>query len=229
MSLIPHHDKPADLSHIDAWLFDLDDTLYPAETALMDLIRERITMFVMKITGLDFDGAYVIQRGWFEAHGAALPGLLAEHNVTPTEFLTYVHDIPLDRVPPDPELRTAIQRLPGRKLIFTNGASHHAERVMEKIGVADLFEGVFHIESADLIPKPHPDTYAKLIGQFTLAPAHTVFFEDSERNLEHAASLGMTTVLVGPHAPNSTADFIHHRTIKLTPFLMRARVRGPSL
>ena len=220
---------PADLRRIETWLFDLDDTLYPAETELMNLIRDRITQFVMKITGLPRDEAFVIQRGWFEQHGAALPGLLAEHSITPTEFLTFVHDIPLDRVPPDPELRTAIMRLPGRKLIFTNGAEHHALRVMEKIGVADLFEGVFHIETAELLPKPHPVTYSKLVGHFGLSPAHTAYFEDSERNLEQAAMLGMTTILVGPHAEHSTAEFIHHRTAKLTPFLMSARVKEPSL
>ena len=214
---------------MDTWLFDLDDTLYPAETELMNLIRDRITQFVIKITGLPHEQAFVIQRGWFEQHGAALPGLLAEHNVTPTEFLQFVHDIPLDKVPEDRELRLAIQRLPGRKLIFTNGAEHHALRVMEKIGVADLFEGVFHIESADLLPKPHPDTYSRMVGHFGIAPAHTVFFEDSERNLEHAAHLGMTTVLVGPHAAQSTADFIHYRTLKLTPFLMNARLKELSL
>jgi len=218
-----------DLSHVDTWLFDLDDTLYPTETALMDLIRERIAQFVMKITGLPLEEATVIQRGWFEAHGAALPGLLAEHNVTATEFLTFVHDIPLDRVPPDPELRVAIQRLPGRKLIFTNGAEFHAIRVMERIGVADLFEAVFHIESGDLIPKPHPDTYARMVGHFNLGPARTAYFEDSERNLEHAASLGMTTILVGPHAEASTDDFIDYRTPRLTPFLMSARLKEPSL
>ena len=221
-------DRP-DLSHVDTWLFDLDDTLYPAETALMDLIRNRITEFVMKITGLERDQAYVIQKGWFDQHGAALPGLLAEHSVTATEFLTFVHDIPLDGVPEDLHLRTAIMRLPGRKLIFTNGAEHHALRVIEKIGIADLFEGVFHIESAELLPKPHPNTYARMIGHFNLSPAHTAFFEDSERNLEHAAGLGMTTILVGAHAAMSTADFIHHRTAQLTPFLMSARVKEFSL
>lgn len=224
----PMTDRP-DLSHVDTWLFDLDETLYPAETELMDLIRGRITQFVMKITGFDQQRAYAVQHGWFTQHGAALPGLLAEHDVTATEFLTYVHDIPLDRVPPDPELRTAMLRLPGRKLIFTNGAEQHALRVIEKIGIADLFEGVFHIESAELLPKPHPDTYAKMVGHFGLGPAHTAYFEDSERNLEHAAALGMTTILVGPHAERSTADFIHHRTAQLTPFLMSVRVKEPTL
>lgn len=215
----------ADLAHIHTWLFDLDDTLYPAETELMNLIRERITLFVMKITGLPREEAYVVQRSWFLEHGAALPGLLAEHEVTADDFLNFVHDVPLDRVPPDPDLRAALQRLPGRKLIFTNGAEHHAMRVLERIGVADLFEGVFHILSGDMIPKPAPLTYERMIATFRIDPGRTAYFEDSERNLEHAAAVGMTTILVGPHAERSTAPFIHHRTLRLTPFLAGARVR----
>jgi putative hydrolase of the HAD superfamily len=215
------------LGHINTWLFDLDDTLYPAETELMSLIRGRITDFVMNLTGADRETAYAIQRGWFLEHGAALPGLLAEHNVTAEAFLTYVHDVPLDRVPPDPDLRAALTRLPGRRLIFTNGAEHHALRVLERIGIADLFEGVFHILSADLVPKPAPPTYEKMVAAFNLNPAHTAYFEDSERNLEHAAALGMTTILVGPHAPASTASFIHHRTLALTPFLKSIRLQDP--
>ncbi|MEI7932224.1 MAG: pyrimidine 5'-nucleotidase [Alphaproteobacteria bacterium] len=215
------------LGQINTWLFDLDDTLYPAETELMTLIRTRITDFVMNLTGADRDTAYAIQRGWFLEHGAALPGLLAEYNVTAEAFLTYVHDVPLDRVPPDPDLRAALVRLPGRRLIFTNGAEHHAARVLERIGVADLFEGVFHILSADLVPKPAPPTYDKMVATFNLAPAHTAYFEDSERNLEHAAALGMTTILVGPHAPHSTAPFINYRTLALTPFLQSIRFQDP--
>ena len=218
----------ADLRHVDAWLFDLDDTLYPAETELMNLIRERITLFVMELTGADRETSRVIQTGWFAEHGAALPGLLAEHNVTPEAFLDFVHDVPLDRVPPDPELAAALARLPGRRLIFTNGADHHARRVLERIGVADLFEGVFHILSGDLIPKPAPKTYARMIDAFALDPSRVAFFEDSERNLEHAAMLGMTTVLVGPHAEASTAPFVHYRTPRLTPFLQTLRFQEPT-
>src|SRR5690606_13635263 len=124
------------------WLFDVDDTLYPAESQLMELIRQRITGFVMRITGLPHDEARAIQRGWFERHGAALPGLLVEHDVSVQEFLDEVHDVPLDCTQPDPDLARAIQRLPGRTLVFTNGSAGHAARVMERLGVAHLFEAV---------------------------------------------------------------------------------------
>lgn len=218
----------ADLSHIDAWLFDLDDTLYPTETRLMDLIRERITGFVMRITGLDRDEARRTQRAWFEAHGASLPGLLASHDISVAEFLDEIHDVPLDCVPRDPLLDQVLSRLPGRKLVFTNGSAGHAERVLERIGVAHQFEAVFHIESANMLPKPARETYDRMIDAFAIAPERAVFFEDSERNLETAAALGMTTVLVGPHALTNTEPFVHHRTPALVPFLTACRVRAAA-
>ncbi len=213
----------ADLSHIDVWLFDLDDTLYPAETRLMELIRERITGFVSRVTGLDRDETRRMQRAWFEAHGASLPGVLESYDVSVSDFLEEIHDVPLDGIPPDPELKRALTRLPGRKLVFTNGSAAHAARVLERIGVADRFEAIFHIELADLVPKPARSTFERMIDLFGIDPRRTAFFEDSERNLETAAELGMTTVLVGPHAAASTAPFIHHRAAVLTPFLADLR------
>ena len=215
----------ADLSHVDVWLFDLDDTLYPTETRLMDLIRERITCFVMRVTGLGREEARQTQRGWFEAHGASLPGLLAGYDISVAEFLDEIHDVPLDCIPPDPLLDGLLGRLPGRKLVFTNGSAGHAERELERIGVAHHFEAVFHIESANMLPKPARETYDRMIDAFGIVPEHSVFFEDSERNLETAADLGMTTVLVGPHAAASQASFVHHRTAALVPFLTACRVR----
>jgi putative hydrolase of the HAD superfamily len=131
----------------------------------------------------------------------------------------------LDSLIPDPALTAAIARLPGRRLVFTNGDERHAGRVLAHLGLSDLFEDVFHIGSADFIPKPHPTTFDKLIRAHAIAPKASAFFEDSEKNLAPAAALGMTTVLVGPHAEASTAPFVHHRTHKLAPFLAAARVR----
>jgi putative hydrolase of the HAD superfamily len=215
----------ADLTHIDAWLFDLDETLYPASNGLMDLIRRRITDYVVKISGLPFDEARVLQRGWFETHGAALPGMLAQYNTTPADFLAYVHDLPLDGVIANPELDAALSQLPGRRFVFTNGSAAHAERVLAKLGIAARFEGVFHIEAADLLPKPAPATYDRMIAAFGIAPAATCFFEDSSKNLEQAHILGMTTVLVGEHgAPAPHIDYI---TPDLLSFLTSARVKEP--
>jgi len=217
------------LPHIDTWLFDLDDTLYPEDSGIMDLIRERITGFVMRITGLDAEEARIVQRGWFEAHGASLPGLLREHDVSVEDFLVDIHDVPLDGIVPDPRLRAALARLPGRRFVFTNGSAGHAGRVLERLGIADLFGGVFHIESGGLIPKPDPRTFKAVTERFGLDPGRTAFFEDTARNLKPAADLGMTTVLIGPHALASQAPFVHHRAEHLTPFLESLTFAEPTL
>jgi putative hydrolase of the HAD superfamily len=213
----------ADLTHIDAWLFDLDETLYPASNGLMGLIRERISEYVVQVTGLPLVEARVVQRGWFEIHGASLPGLLAQYDATPADFLDYVHDLDLEGLAPDPALDAALHALPGRRFVFTNSSAAHAERVLAKIGVAERFEGVFHIEAADLLPKPAPATYDRMISAFGIAPSATCFFEDSAKNLEQAHILGMTTVLVGEHAV--PAPHIDYTTPDLLSFLTSARVK----
>ena len=182
---------------------------------------------MVKITGLGPAEARVIQRGWFEAHGASLPGLLEQYDATPADFLDYVHDLNLDGVLANPELDAALRALPGRRFVFTNGAAAHAERVLGKLGIAGRFEGVFSIEAADLLPKPAPATYDRMIAAFGIAPRATCFFEDSAKNLEQAHILGMTTVLVGEHAapPETLPPHIDYTTPDLLAFLTTARVK----
>ena len=215
----------ADLTHIDVWLFDLDNTLYPPGTGFMGLIEARMTAFVARHVGLSHDDAHTLQKRYYRELGTTLAGLMAHHGVRPEDYLDQVHDVPLDSLTPDPDLIAAIHRLPGRRLVFTNGDQRHAGRVLNHLGLADAFEDVFHIASADFVPKPHPDTFDKLIKAHAIPPRAAAFFEDSEKNLEPAAALGMTTILVGPHAEASTAPFVHHRTLTLAPFLAAARVR----
>lgn len=218
----------ADLRHVDVWLFDLDDTLYPHDNGMMTEIRQRITDFLVRLTGKPHDEVRMIQRAWYETHGAALPGLLAEHDVSPTEFLDYVHDLPLDQLSANAALDAALERLPGRRFIFTNGSAGHAERVLDRLGIAGRFEGVFHIESGDLTPKPHPATYDRMISAFGIAPQVSCFFEDSSKNLLHAKTLEMTTVLVGPQHQLEGADAAHidYVTPDLIDFLNTAGLQG---
>jgi putative hydrolase of the HAD superfamily len=215
----------ADLTHIDTWLFDLDNTLYPTECELMARVADRMTVFVARETGLPRDEAFALQKRYLNDHGTTLAGLMANHGVDPEAFLDEVHDVSLDCVSPDPELGEALDRLPGRRLVFTNGDDRHAARVLDKLGIADRFEDIFHLRSADYIPKPSLQTFHRMMAAHAVDPARAVFFEDSERNLKPAAELGMTTVLVGPHASMSVADFVHYRTHKLPPFLNEARLK----
>ncbi len=216
--------ESAELSHIDTWIFDLDNTLYPPETEFMALIDGRITDFVMRETGLPWDEARALQRRFLDDHGTTLAGMMGQYGIDPYHFLDEVHDVSHDRLTPDPDLRAALSRLPGRRLVFTNGSARHAERVLESLKLDDLFADVFHLEAADLTPKPRPESYASLIRAHGVTPLSSCFFEDNARNLAPAADLGMTTVLVGPHAHDELGDFIHHRTLKLAPFVAAAKL-----
>jgi len=218
----------ADLRHVDTWLFDLDNTLYPAESGFMAEIVDRMTDFVEKVTGLPRDEAFRLQKVYLAEHGLTLKGMMLNHGVDPTDFHAIFHDMSLEALAHDPDLLAALERLPGRRLIFTNADDVHAERVLERLGLSHLFDDVFHIGSAGYEPKPSPEAFARMNAVHAIDPAATAFFEDSERNLAPAADLGMTTVLVGPWAAQSTAAFVHHRTDKLAPFLMGAQLREPT-
>ena len=215
----------ADLSHIDTWLFDLDNTLYPAESGFMAEIVVRMTDFVEKVTGLPRDEAFRLQKTYLAEHGLTLKGMMLNHGVDPRDFHAIFHDMSLEALAHDPDLLSALERLPGRRLIFTNADDIHAERVLQRLGLGHLFDDVFHIGSAGYEPKPSREAFARIGAAHGIDPAVTAFFEDSERNLAPAADLGMTTVLVGAHAAQSIAPFIHHRTEKLAPFLTSARLK----
>ena len=214
----------ADLRHIDTWLFDLDNTLYPQGTEFVALIEGRMTGFVQRETGLPRDEAYALQKRYLHEHGTTLAGLMAHHaGIDPHAFLEEVHNVAIDSLTPDFALNRALQRLPGRRLIFTNASAAHAERVLAHLGMADLFAETFHLEAADLVPKPAPATFRRMLDAHAVVPGSTAFFEDSVKNLPPAADLGMTTVLVGRHASADESGFVDHRTDDLADFLARAR------
>lgn len=217
-------DLRPDLRHIDTWLFDLDNTLYPASSGFMGEIEKRMTAYVERVTGLPRDEAYKLQKKYLADYGLTLGGLVAHHGVDPADFHTIFHDLPLEILTHDAALLAALERLPGRRLIFTNADDFHARRVLDHLALSHLFSEIFHIGSADYVPKPDPANLARIAADHLLDPAKTVFFEDSERNLAPAAAVGMTTVLVGPHAEASTAPFVHYKTDNLALFLDSAQL-----
>jgi putative hydrolase of the HAD superfamily len=215
----------ADLSAIDTWLFDLDNTLYPEESGFMTQVESRMTDFVEKVTGLPRDEAFVLQKKYYAQHGLTLTGLILEHGADPADFFALHHDLSLEALSQDPDLLIALAKLPGRRFVFTNADDRHAERVMAHLGLTHLFDQVFHIHSFGYAPKPDPLGFQRMIDAHGMDPAATAFFEDSERNLKPAKDLGMTTVLVGPRARASEAPFVDHKTHKLAPFLNHARLK----
>ncbi len=187
---------PADLSHIDTWLFDLDNTLYSATSRLFDQIDVRIGEYIAQLFDVDSVEARKIQKSYFREHGTTLRGLMSEHDMAPEEFLQYVHDIDFSSLQPRDGLDAALSALPGRKLIFTNSDIPYSRKILARLGVAHHFEHIYDIAAANYVPKPFPPAYDILIELHDVTPESTIFFEDIARNLVPAADLGMTTVWV---------------------------------
>lgn len=185
-----------DFAHIRTWIFDLDNTLYPASTDLFALIDVRMGQYIQDLLGVDAAEARRVQKAHFLEHGTTLAGLMRSHAIEPRQFLDYVHDIAMDRIAEDRRLVNAMARLPGRKLIFTNGDADYAARVLARIGLTDAFEAIHDIHACGYLPKPDPHSYASLLSVLAIDPATALFVEDMARNLAPAKALGMTTVWV---------------------------------
>lgn len=206
-TLAPHAPSQlAAFADVEAWIFDLDNTLYPRHVNLYQQVDARMRAYVQKLLNVDEAEAQRIQKSYYRDHGTTLRGLMIQHDVDVDEFLEFVHDIDHSAIPPDPALGRAIASLPGRKFIFTNGSKLHAEKVAERLGVTDHFEAIFDIAAAELVPKPEPASYDRFVRQFAIRPERGAMFEDLARNLFAPKALGMRTVLV---VPPGTREVFH--------------------
>ena len=185
-----------DLKHVESWIFDLDNTLYPAKCRLFAQIDARMAEFIRMRLGVDNAQARRLQKEYYVTHGTTLAGLMIEHAISPDEFLAYVHDIDRSVVPENADLARAVKALPGKRYIFTNGSVSHAEKTLARIGLSGLFNDIFDIRAADWTPKPHLETYKKFVAATGVAASRSAMFEDLAHNLEAPHALGMTTVLV---------------------------------
>ncbi len=214
----------ADLSHIDYWIFDLDNTLYPRGSPIMQQIERRMTEFVAAYLELSHDAAFHLQKQYLRDYGTTLAGLIDRHNMPPHDYLDYVHDIDADALhalAPNPALAGALEKLPGKKFIFTNSTHTHSTRVLARLGVEALFDDIFDIFHADFIPKPTPHIYPAMLAHFGARPEKAAFFEDSARNLEPASALGMTTIYIrDKKATMVNNQHIDYSTQDLTTFLI---------
>jgi putative hydrolase of the HAD superfamily len=217
-----------DFRHVNAWLFDLDNTLYPAACALFDQIEARMTAFVQQRFALGFEEARRLQKAYYREHGTTLNGLMREHGVDPDLYLDFVHDIDLSVLAVDDALAAALLRLPGRRFVFTNGCRRHATRVLQRLAVAHLFDEVWDIRTIGFRPKPDAQSYRAVLDRAGIEARKSAMFEDMARNLVPAHALGMTTVLIrnespwskqGPNHPIATREHIHYETDDLAGFL----------
>ena len=208
-----------DFQHVDTWVFDLDNTLYPVSVRLFDQIDAKMTDFVMRVTGADHAESDRLRHGYWRQYGTTLAGLMAHHQVDPVPYLIEVHDIDFSVLTPDPALRRGIEALPGRRIVYTNGSAPYARKVIEARGLDGLFDAVYGVEDADYLPKPQEGAFAKVFGKDGLDTTRAAMFEDDERNLKVPHARGMKTVLVTPEP--AAFDHVHYHTDDLAGFLSR--------
>lgn len=223
-----------------AWVFDLDNTLYPADCDLFWQVDRKMGEYIARYLGVPFEYARHLQKTYYRQFGTTLSGLMQVHKMDPKAFLDYVHDLDLSVVAEHPELAVAIDRLPGRKLIFTNGSRGHAERVAGKLGILHLFDDIFDIADAEYVPKPATACYDHFLKAHGVKATQSAMFEDMPHNLEAPHLLGMTTVLVRSEfnydhpvqkairAWVEPPAHIHHMTFDLAGFLGEVAIELPE-
>jgi putative hydrolase of the HAD superfamily len=191
---------------MDVLIFDLDNTLYPAEKQLFNLIDVRINRYMIEIVGIPAPDVDALRREYWKSYGVTLQGLIRHHAVDPEDYLDYVHDVDVaSRLTADLVLRQVLGNLPQRKVVFTNGSLCHADRVLSALGIEDMFETIYDIRIAAYQPKPYPEPYHAVLERLGTSPERCIMIEDSRDNLHTAKKLGMGTILIGE---GHTPDFV---------------------
>jgi putative hydrolase of the HAD superfamily len=211
------------LGAVETWVFDLDNTLYPASCGLFPLVQERMNEYICGLLGVSMDEAKSLRAQYFREHGTTMHGLMAVHRVDPHEFMTFVHDVDLSCVPANPALVAALEGLSGRKLVYTNGSVPHAENLLKHLGISYFFDDIFDIVASDFAPKPAMGPFREFVRRYGVEPTRALMIEDMAKNLAPAAELGMTTAWVKTGvdwaAMASDADYINYIVEDLAGFL----------
>jgi putative hydrolase of the HAD superfamily len=200
------------IMQVSAILFDLDNTLYPESSGIMNLVDTRITEYVQTTLGITYEEAKALQRQYFAEHGTTLRGLLNHHTVDPEHYLSYVHDLAIELfLASDAELDRLLGSVDATKAIFTNSSREHAQRVLNVLNIERHFAQVFDIRFFDFVPKPHPAGYQRALDRLGVTGSQTILIEDTAKNLPPASALGMTTILIAETADTamaSMADYV---------------------
>ncbi|MFZ1088284.1 MAG: pyrimidine 5'-nucleotidase [Xanthobacteraceae bacterium] len=221
---------PRGFEHVETWIFDLDNTLYPHNVNLWQQVDERIRDYIADFLKVTHEEAFRLQKDYYKRYGTSMRGMMTEHGMRSDDFLDFVHQIDHSPLEPNPALGDAIEKLPGRKVILTNGTRRHADAVLARLGIERHFQDVFDIIAAELEPKPSPQTYDRFLEALKIEAATAAMFEDLARNLAVPHALGMTTVLVVPEHSREVfreewelegrdAPHVDHVTDNLTAFL----------
>lgn len=204
-------------SHVTTWVFDLDNTLYPPHMRLFDQIERKMTAWVMQNLNVSAVRADYLRAHYWQTYGTTLAGLMAEHGVEPMAYLADVHDIDFSVLSPDPDLARRIALLPGRRIVFTNGDSLYAAKVLAARGLSGVFDAVYGVEHAEFRPKPEAAAFRSVFAKDGLTPTTAAMFEDDDRNLRIPHEMGMKCVHIAPE--RAQGDHIHHHSADLSAFL----------
>jgi putative hydrolase of the HAD superfamily len=222
-----------DFRHVKHWVFDLDNTLYRADSGVFARIDARMTDFIAGFLQTDRGAARALQKTLYRDHGTTLNGLIKLYGMDPEPYLDFVHQIDLSDLSADSALALAIEKLPGRRYVFTNGCARHAARILARLGLTHLFDSIWDIRDLGFVPKPDPAAYRSIVAHGGFAPGQAAMFDDIARNLVEAHSLGMTTVWLnsqacwerqGPEFPVALAAHIDHEINDLARFLTHIRI-----
>ena len=205
------------LSEIDCWIFDLDNTLYPASVNLFGQINTKMSNYIMKLVNVDQETAEKMRAEYWKKYGTSLAGLMQNYEIDPNDFLKVVHDIDFSVLPKDLDLLDALNNLPGRKLVYTNGTVPYAREVLKYRGLLSVFNEIYGIEDAAYIPKPFPEAFEIIFSKAKILPNRSAMFEDEERNLEVPFKLGLKTILVSD--VQSTEKYVNYSIKHLSDFL----------
>ena len=216
---------------IDTWIFDLDNTLYSADSGIFQQVHKLMGKFIVEHLNVNINEAKNIQRKYYKKHGTTLRGLMDNHGVDPDSFLEEVHKLDYSIVSPNLKLAKNLENLNGKKFIFTNANKKHADIILDKLQIANLFEGIFDIKMANYIPKPEIEPYEKLIETYNINPQRTIMFDDIARNLVPASKIGFTTVWINVGLENFSDDvarskkYLDHQTTRLSNWLNSIEIK----
>jgi len=213
------------LKSIKYWIFDLDNTLYSGKTRVFEQVDKKMSKYISEKLNITVEEARKIQKNYFHEYNTTLNGMIKNHKIDANEFLEFVHDIDIDFLKKDEKLAEEMEKLEGKKIIFTNGSKKHAINVTRRIGIEQYFDGIFDIVDSDFIPKPSIEPYKKLVEKHKIDPKLSVLVEDIARNLKPAYEMGMKTVWIENDEPwakeFSDKDFINYKTNNLSEFIKK--------
>tara|TARA_B100000700_G_scaffold207670_1_gene228200 strand:+ start:215 stop:892 length:678 start_codon:yes stop_codon:yes gene_type:complete len=212
-------------NRIDTWIFDLDNTLYSADSGIFQQVHELMGKFVSNHLNIGINEAKKIQKKYYKEHGTTLKGLMDNHGVEPDYFLAEVHKLDYSIVNSNKNLNNELNKLSGKKIIYTNANMQHTLDVLERIELSNFFDEIFDIKMANYVPKPEITPYEEIIKKYDLNPNSSAMFDDIAKNLVPAKKVGFTSIWIDAGYENFSDDiesskkFLDYSTTDLHLFL----------